>query len=523
MYRDFTPRSLIAVSSIAFILLVNLYMYTADTFSRYEILPHIYYAIIIVVAVYSNSAGAYLTLGIASAANLAFTIFFFQGPEMIVTTAIFPFISLFIIKLVKLLKDEQQRSNQSFKQTEEVNAELSKKVIELSTLFEISKNSTLTLDLGDLFHQAMEVLSKNMKMYRGTLSLWDNKLNELTIHAAHSLTKTEMEKGRYKLGEGIVGKVMQSGQPIAVPSIGREPLFLDKTGARSQINKDEVAFLCVPVKVEGETVGVLSVDKTASDVFSLEDDLRTLTIVASIIGQTVKINQMISSMLQSEKLATLGKIATSVAHEVRNPLGGIKGAAQLLQLELSADSESQEYAQIIVKEVNRLNRVIEQLLSFGKTGKTYELKTSSLNLNDLLRNCLKLFDIELKSNEISLQEMPSENLPSFVGDPDQLFQLFLNLIKNAIEAMPESGELIIKTEVVSRNDSEFICVEISDTGIGIADETKSKLFDPFYTTKPKGTGLGLAISRRIIEEHNGIIEIRSNESGGAVFCVLLPI
>ena len=163
------------------------------------------------------------------------------------------------------------------------------KALEITALYEISKLLGSSLNLKSNLRGVMRVLSEYLDMKRGTVALRSN--TEVSIVAAHGMTEEEIKKGRYRLGEGIIGRVAKLGSPIVIPSIGDEPLFLNKTGARKIIKKENIAFLCVPIKFKNETLGVLSVDRLfGSKVISFEEDLRLLKIIASLIAQTVKLH-----------------------------------------------------------------------------------------------------------------------------------------------------------------------------------------------------------------------------------------
>lgn len=164
---------------------------------------------------------------------------------------------------------------------------LERKNAELLALFEVSKVLTSSFELKKNLFQAMKLLSDYLDMRRGTITLLDPKTGELRIEVAYGLTEEQIAKGRYKIGEGIVGRVVEYGSPMVVPDIGKEPLFLNRTGAR--IEKDKISFLCVPIKFKEEILGVLSVDRIFDESISFEEDLRVLEIVASLIAQTLKL------------------------------------------------------------------------------------------------------------------------------------------------------------------------------------------------------------------------------------------
>jgi len=166
------------------------------------------------------------------------------------------------------------------------------KTLEITALYEISKLLGSSLNLKSNLRGVMRVLSEYLDMKRGTVALRSN--SEVSMVAAHGMTEEEIKKGRYRLGEGIIGKVAKLGSPIVIPNVGDEPLFLNKTGARKMIRKENIAFLCVPIKFKDEVLGVLSVDRLfGSKVISFEEDLRLLKIIASLIAQTVKLHMEI--------------------------------------------------------------------------------------------------------------------------------------------------------------------------------------------------------------------------------------
>ncbi|MFN4196811.1 MAG: nif-specific transcriptional activator NifA [Caldimicrobium sp.] len=165
---------------------------------------------------------------------------------------------------------------------------LERKNRELCALFEVSKVLSSSFDLKENLYRALKLLSDYLDMRRGTVTLLDQKTGELRIEVAYELTKEQIARGRYKIGEGIVGKVVESGSPVVVPDIGKEPLFLNRTGAR-EIKKDKISFLCVPIKFKDEILGVLSVDRLFGENIAFEEDLRVLEIVATLIAQVLKL------------------------------------------------------------------------------------------------------------------------------------------------------------------------------------------------------------------------------------------
>jgi Nif-specific regulatory protein len=170
-----------------------------------------------------------------------------------------------------------------------------RKIAELTALYEISRALASSLDLKKTSHKILEILASVLDMRHGTLTLLDPETGELVIETAHGLSAEEISRGRFKIGEGVTGRVFEKGEPMIVPDVGREPLFLNRTRSRGDLTKEKIAFLCMPVKIRGETIGVMSVDRLfrfGSPDF--EDDVRVLTVVTSLIGQAVKLHQAVS-------------------------------------------------------------------------------------------------------------------------------------------------------------------------------------------------------------------------------------
>jgi two-component system NtrC family sensor kinase len=221
-------------------------------------------------------------------------------------------------------------------------------------------------------------------------------------------------------------------------------------------------------------------------------------------------------LLQSEKMSAVGQLISGVAHELNNPLTAILGYAQLLE-SAGLDHRSADYVRKLFKQAQRTHRVVQNLLSFARQRKPQK---QEVDLRKVLDESLTLREYDLKVNNVSLEREIPEDLPSVVGDPHQLEQVFLNIVNNALDAMVEgSGSGVLKVRV-SKKDA-YVCVEFDDSGPGIKDP--SRIFDPFYTTKSvgKGTGLGLSICYGIVKEHGGEIVARNREEGGATIEVRL--
>jgi len=229
---------------------------------------------------------------------------------------------------------------------------------------------------------------------------------------------------------------------------------------------------------------------------------------------------------RADRLAGLGAVASGLAHEIRNPLGGIKGAAQLLRGALG-DPELLRCADIIIREVERLDGLVEQLRELATPPR---LQLEAINIHRVLNDVLALQRQAPGWGAIVLRTAFDPSLPAVRGDTAQLTQVFLNLVKNAIEALEGTGELGVSTRIeagfhIRRGSGRgrFLSVVVEDSGPGVPEDHHAELFAPFFSTKPQGTGLGLAVCHRIVSEHGGTIAYEPHTGGGSCFRVLLPV
>jgi PAS domain S-box-containing protein len=229
------------------------------------------------------------------------------------------------------------------------------------------------------------------------------------------------------------------------------------------------------------------------------------------------------AMQRTEQMVACGELSTRLAHEIKNPLAGIKLSMEVLSEEPEFSEEDRDVLGRVVDEVQRIEELLKSLLNFSRPPKP---QLAHVDVSDVLKKSLtfmqKYSSTLLKRSEaIRIVTEYEEGLPEIMADPMQLQQIFLNLFLNAADAMPGGGTLAVRA---FRADSEnTLQIEVSDTGKGIGEESPDKLFKPFYTSKPKGTGLGLTITKQLVEQHDGVIEVSNNDDGGATFQIRLPI
>jgi two-component system nitrogen regulation sensor histidine kinase GlnL len=249
--------------------------------------------------------------------------------------------------------------------------------------------------------------------------------------------------------------------------------------------------------------------------------------VVLILRDLSRIKELEAAVRRTDRLSMIGTMAAGLAHEIKNPLGGIRGAAQLMAQEFSADNDLQEYTRVMIREVERINSIIEELMDLSSPRRP---ETNEVNLAKLLGDIVLFQREALRHKKIDFALKLDPSIPPIKGDENLLTRLFLNLIKNAGEAVEKGGRVEIVTRVASEYHLQqpgdrpipFIVVDISDDGPGIAKEQMEQIFTPFFTTKTQGSGLGLAICQKIISEHQGFLKVDSRPGQKTTFSVSLP-
>jgi two-component system sensor histidine kinase HydH len=323
------------------------------------------------------------------------------------------------------------------------------------------------------------------------------------------------------LPEGIIvtdsGRIVTFINPIAFDMLGLDPeqsigkpaeqlLPLSLSNLMGALSKEQmlVEEEISLTKPEGKE---LTVAVSVTEIVSEDGDfVGTMFIMRDL----TQIRRLQATLQKQEKLAAIGNLAAGVAHEVRNPLSSIKGYATYFATLFEQDSEKKKAAEVMITEVERLNRVISELLEISSPS---DIKCRETDLPFLINSSLRLIQQDAEAAGIKLITALDKKIPPLLVDPDRITQALINLYINAIQAMPEGGELTI----MAQDEGTGVLVTIVDTGTGMSEETYSKMFDPYFTTKNTGTGLGLAVVQKVIEAHGGTIEITSEENIGTRF------
>ena len=292
----------------------------------------------------------------------------------------------------------------------------------------------------------------------------------------------------------------------ATPSFLNNPDDLDTRKEGWMKKKDHTEFpvgftINNHLSIRGERIGKIVVFRDLTNIYKIQEEI-----------------------LRMDRLVSLGKLASGIAHELRNPLAGIKTTAQALGEEMSGDDSRREYLHRITKEIDRLNDLLKTFFSFAKP---QNLNLVHCHIKDIINEIIPFLIKEIADKGIRFVESYHPQLPKIKVDKTQMHQVFLNLFLNAIQAMPNGGDLKIEASPMISNTSKggkqnFIKVVISDTGRGIPSHIVHKIFDPFFTTRPKGIGLGLSITYQIIKKHEGTIKVESQWEKGTSFVINLP-
>ncbi|MFN8454416.1 MAG: GAF domain-containing protein [Anaerolineae bacterium] len=451
-------------------------------------------------------------------------------------------------------------------------------VQELKTLNEIGQAITSTLDLKKTLTLITSHATHLMKVAAASVVLRDDEAEEVWFAAASGEGSEAVIGLRMALGQGIAGWVAAQGEPVIVPDVYADQRFFRDMDKSSGFTTQ--AIVCVPLQSKGRTIGAIEVMNKKAGEFS-KDDLALLQALAAPAAAAIenarlyeeqadtirRLAETQSQLVQSAKLAGVGQLAAGIAHEINNPLTTIIGLTSLL-LDTSTppdEGERLEDLQLINQEAWRARDIVRRLLNFARTDTP---KRQPTDLNQLIEESIQLVYTKGISHRIELRKM-LQPLPELWLDTNQIKQVLINLLNNAIQAMLDANEgrpailtvttaltpapvgqieqptgnlgsnrakngsvvkatarqaALTKKGIVAEAQPMAIC-QISDTGPGINPEYLDKIFDPFFTTKEvgQGTGLGLSVSYGIMEQHGGRIKVDSNSGQGTTFSFILPL
>jgi signal transduction histidine kinase/ActR/RegA family two-component response regulator/uncharacterized protein YigA (DUF484 family) len=406
------------------------------------------------------------------------------------------------------------------------------KIKQLTTLYEIGKALSSTLDLDELLKKALELLKDRWGYALCAIFFLDREKDELFIKHVIGRDPEGVKDMRFRVGvDGIVGWVTKTGEALYVPDVSKDPRYIPglPTG------KSEVA---IPLKIRDRVIGVLDIESNEPRGFD-EEDLKTLFSFASQMSISIEnaqlfadlkqtlqeLRQVQDQIVQAEKLRAMGEMASGVAHDFNNVLAVVLGNIQLLlhQLDRLSPEEIREGLKVIERSSKDGAETIRRIQEF--TGVRRDKEFISLSLKEIVAEVVNITQprwkdqTQKKGIQVELTTQLGD-IPLIMGNPSELREVLTNIIFNAVDAMPQGGKLIIVTQPQTE---DWVEVRITDTGIGMTEEVRKRVFDPFFTTKGvTNSGLGMSVSYGIIKRHGGEILIESEPGKGTTFIIHLP-
>jgi signal transduction histidine kinase len=402
---------------------------------------------------------------------------------------------------------------------------------EMANALELAPMVQLVLDRFEnsrrLTHAALFLLDDDAQSYKCLGSVGPQRVSSCDVLAKRELFEA-LRKGRWLVREDIEDDLHELGG-IGEPAEENSGAAIERLETFLRAMDELGAGVLFPIASDQLLIGFLAVDDARVREAFTQDELNALQQVAQQIAIAVENSRLVEKLRERDRLAALGEMAAGLAHEIRNPLSAIKGAAQLLESGAEAE-EAKDFLNVIVEETNRLNNVVAQFLDYARPSRS---KASSLDLNHCIEHTLQVLRQRAEEAEVELETELCDALPPVRGESEQLTQVFLNLAINAIEAMSESElkVLRIRSLLAQRREQalggtilrEVVEARFEDTGRGMSAEELHSIFIPFYTTKPTGTGLGLPICQRIVRSFGGSLEAHSEVGNGSSFSVVLPV
>lgn len=395
-------------------------------------------------------------------------------------------------------------------------------------LFKVGQaiNSAVSLD------EALTVITREacllMEAKMSSLLLLDDSGEWLDLRASSGAGPAYLSKPRLNASESLVGIVVRRKKPVADENVQISSRYQNIEIAQREGLK---SLLSVPLVFREEAIGVLNVYKADPYSFSNEE-IRILTALAELSAIAIekarlyeRLVVMEEQLRQTEKLTAIGLLAAEVAHEIRNPLTVMKMLYHSMDLRFPAEDPRHKDDMVMREKMDHLNKIVEQVLDLARSNEPHP---EPVNVNRLLDGLSLLIRHKLTQAQVELVRKEQSDLPMIHADPTHLEQAFLNLILNAVEAMPNGGTLTISTRAVRiarrSADLAYVAIQFRDTGQGMSEEQRRRAFSSLLSSnKQKGTGLGLAIVARVVEEHRGKLKITSRQGKGTAIEVLLPV
>jgi GAF domain-containing protein len=399
---------------------------------------------------------------------------------------------------------------------------------EANALYHINQGLVASLNPHELMRDVVELLQKNFGYYHVQIYVRDPESGEFVIREGSGKIGEQLKEQGHPLraGEGIIGYAAETREAFFTNDVDEVFFFTP-----NPLLPDTKSELAVPVIIEDQIVGVLDIQQAPPALLSQRDQ----QLVEAVAGQlavalqkanlysdlqaSLQVEKAIRhEMVQSERLATMGRLLASVSHELNNPLQAIQNALFLLREEKSISMQGRLDLDIVLSETERMSALIERLRTTYRPIQVEDFVPTQIN--EIIEDVYALISTHLRHNEITFEFLPDPRLPSIPVLTNQIRQVALNLFMNAVEAMTNGGRLTVMTAWLREADE--IQITIADTGMGIPPELLPSIFEAFVTNKQRGTGLGLTISHDIVIKHRGRITAENNPDKGSTFKIWLP-
>jgi two-component system NtrC family sensor kinase len=405
-----------------------------------------------------------------------------------------------------------------------------KRVDYRDTLLRSSRDMVSIVDIKALSENLVRTVGRSLAIEKVSLLLSNEAGGSYHLEASVGLDLEETDRVLLAKEGPLVKLLQRRSEPIVREELEWIPMG-PETFQTIQTMATLGAEISLPIVSKGKLIGILNLGHKDDKTLYSNEDLELLSTLANQAAIALENARLYENLKQSQdtlrradRLSSLGLLTAGLAHEIRNPLVAIRTFTQLLP-ERYEDAEFREGFQgLALKEVDRICGLINDLLSFARPSKPNVVPE---NVNDVVDNIARILETQAKEKNVIISRDFGDNLPKVWIDREQMKQVFMNLILNAIQAMKEGGSINIATRSVSRNGTQpsgdFVQIEVRDTGVGIPEENLQHIFDPFFTSKDEGSGLGLAVSHQIVQEHGGFVTVESHVGKGTAFFVHVPV
>ena len=414
--------------------------------------------------------------------------------------------------------------------------------VDLGIAIEIGSIVNSSLNVAEVLAFIMRHANRVTHSIASTLMLLDDETGELVFSVPTGPKADKLRDIHIPPGEGIAGWVVKTGKPLLVADVQNDNRFYGKIDEISGL--ETTSLLCVPLKAKGKMIGVLEVVNKADGTIFTEKDAKLLSIFAHQAALAIENSRLYAElrerleqellmqrqMSEYDKFRALGQMASGVGHDFNNLLMGIQGNASLALTDMDPNDPGYQKLKNIEESVKNGTELTRQLLDFAKGG-DYELKTTDFNV--LVKKCSDMFGRTKK--EIRIHRIFDSDLWKAKTDQGQIEQVLLTLFVNASQAMPSGGDIWLQNENIILHEEEstilhlepgaYVKISVKDNGLGMDEQTRGRILDPFFSTKQmgRGTGLGLASAYGIIKNHRGTIQVQSQKGKGSTFIIYLPV